>query len=74
MLDSTELVREMLLNFHAGHGCYISNEYCTIIETDKRDYEGFRDHLTSQLHALLGVKPRWESPTKKDSRYCVFYP
>jgi hypothetical protein len=72
---SASLVREVLMFFRQGLGCYIENNSLTPYNSyDKeRNEEGekkFRDALSTQIHSLTGQKPRI---AMTDGRYTIYY-
>lgn len=59
LLNSTDLVRYILLDFNRGHGRWISNSwYCE--KDNVAGQQAFRDNLSAQIHALTGQKPRFD--------------
>jgi hypothetical protein len=74
-LDSTDLVRKILINFRRGMGYYItgrslssySNDYSYQQKDHSEEEKKFRDVLSNQIFNLTGRKPRI------DDTFAIFY-
>eukprot|EP00955_Chlamydomonas_euryale_P090896 364582-Chlamydomonas_euryale.AAC.2 len=78
---SAAFVREVLLSFMQGYGCYIDNEY-VVSEADyyvsgdweEQGREAFREALVDQIHQLTGMEPGMEEPdtSSTEDRWTIY--
>ncbi len=75
-VESTGFVKTVLLSFRKGTGHYVTNRSlipdCYRYGKDKVEdgEKQFREALTSQIHELIGQKPRI---AVADSGYAIYY-
>jgi hypothetical protein len=68
--STAALVQTVLMYFRRGSGCSIDN-ISTSAHFDQESQQACRDALVTQLHGLLGSKPR--VVLQADNRFAIYY-